>query len=73
MGFLSWEGSQSLSVPIDSLVMTMGDSMVIGGIMRSRKAEILEYKYEICSLIVCALYHHVCLVAILPISPMIKT
>lgn len=59
-------------MPIDSLVMTMGNSVVIGGIMRIRQAEILEYKSEIYSLIFCALYHHVCLVAILPISPMIK-
>lgn len=44
-----------MSVPNDSLVMAMGDSMVFGRIVRSREAELLEYKFGIYSLILCAL------------------
>ena len=42
----------------NSLVMIMGDSMVIGKIMRSREAELLEYKSGIYRLIICVLCHH---------------
>jgi hypothetical protein len=57
-GFLSWEGSQSLSMPNDSLVVAMRDSMVIGRILESREAGLLKYKSGIYSLIVCILYYH---------------
>lgn len=57
-GFLSWEGSQSSSMPNDTLVVAMRDSMVIGRILRSREAGLLKYKSRIYSLIVCILYYH---------------